>query len=178
MLKKFLSRVNNLSSYHSDSLFIRNRRCMSQFPVTGSFSIDNNFIVSVGSYIELKHTFTQEDVNQFSQLMGDNNPIHINPIYAEGTIFKGTIVHGIFVSSLFSTIFGRSIPGSIYVNQNVNFKKPVHVGAEVTARIEVVNIENKKKGNLMTCSTKCFLSSDGSLVIDGDAKVLLMNKLI
>jgi acyl dehydratase len=90
-------------------------------------------------------------------------------------MFKGTIVHGIFVSSLFSTIFGRSIPGSIYVSQNVNFKKPVHVGVEVTVRIEVISIEDKRKGKLMTCSTRCFLSSDGSLAIDGDAKVLLMN---
>ena len=32
------------------------------------------------------------------------------------------------VSSLFSTLFGRTVHGSVYVSQTFNFKRPVHVG--------------------------------------------------
>jgi acyl dehydratase len=76
------------------------------------------------------------------------------------------------VSSLFSTIFGRSVAGSIYVSQNLSFKRPVHVGVPVKARIEVLSLEDKRKGMLMTCITTCSLE-DGTTAVTGEAKVLL-----
>ena len=128
---------------------------------------------SVGEYVETTHTFCQDDVKIFGGLCGDNNPIHIDPEYAKNnSIFKGTIVHGIFVSSLFSTLFGRSITGSIYVSQSLNFKRPVYVGTPVRARMEIKLKEDKKKGYLLTCTTQCFLEDD-TLAVDGEAKVLV-----
>ena len=111
-------------------------------------------------------------MNIFSNISGDNNPIHVDPEFASKTIFKGTIVHGIFTSSLFSILFGRSVPGSIYVSQDLHFKRPVHVGVPVKARIEVLASESKRKGDLVTCSTLCTLE-DGGIAISGEAKVLL-----
>ena len=35
---------------------------------------------------------------------------------------------GMLVASLFSTLFGRTVHGSVYVSQTLNFKRPVHVG--------------------------------------------------
>lgn len=143
----------------------------------GEFTIVNDLFsngksVSVGEKASVTHVFRQEIVNQFATICGDNNPLHTDPAFAATTFFKGTIVHGIFVSSLFSTLFGRSISGAIYVSQSVNFKKPVHVGAQVTATVTVQSIEAKKKGELITCSTVATLA-DGSVAIDGEAKVLL-----
>jgi 3-hydroxybutyryl-CoA dehydratase len=132
----------------------------------------NGKTLAIGETASITHIFSQHVVNQFAGLCGDNNPLHTDPEFAKDTMFKGTIVHGIFVSSLFSTLFGRSISGAVYVSQSLNFKRPVHVGTEVTAIIEVKTIEPKRKGDLVTCSTVCKLS-DGSLVIDGEAKVLL-----
>lgn len=129
--------------------------------------------IKVGSFCEVKHAFSQEDVNVFAAICGDNNPIHIDPVYAEGTMFKGAIVHGIFVSSLFSTLFGRSINGSIYVSQSMNFKSPVHVGAPVIAKMSIISIDEKKKGLLLTCSTQVFIAKDGTLAVDGKAEVLV-----
>lgn len=86
-------------------------------------------------------------------------------------MFGGTIVHGIFTSSLFSTIFGRGIPGAIYVDQSLAFKRPVHVGKEVTARVELLEVKPKRKGNLLVCATTCTV--DGEIVVEGKASVLL-----
>lgn len=143
-----------------------------EFKITSTLFSTTGKSLSIGEQAGITHTFTQPVVNQFAGLCGDNNPLHTNPEFAKDTMFKGTIVHGIFVSSLFSTLFGRSISGAIYVSQSLNFKKPVHVGTPVTAVIEVKTIEPKKKGDLVTCSTICKLA-DGSLVTDGEAKVLL-----
>jgi len=138
--------------------------------VFGSLLTDG---IKVGSFCEVKHAFCQEDVNVFAGICGDNNPIHIDPVYAEGTMFKGTIVHGIFVSSLFSTLFGRSINGSVYVSQSMNFKRPVHVGVPVIAKMSIISIDEKKKGLLLTCSTQIFIAKEGTLAVDGKAEVLV-----
>jgi acyl dehydratase len=127
--------------------------------------------VSIGSFCEVSHTFPQEDVNSFSSICGDNNPLHIDPEYASKSMFKGPIVHGILVSSLFSTLFGRTIHGSIYVSQSLRFKRPVYVGAPIVARMEVLDIREHKKGRLLTCSTQCLTGKD--IAIDGEAQVLL-----
>jgi len=147
--------------------------CTEIFKITGNFEHGKFLCQTVGSIAQVSHVFTQEEVNTFAELMGDNNPIHIDPVFAATTMFGGTIVHGIFVSSLFSTLFGRSIPGAIYVNQTVNFKRPVHVGKEVVATIQVQSVAKHKRGNLVTCRTSCKLGSDGSLVVDGHATVLV-----
>lgn len=46
------------------------------------------------------------------------------------------------------------------------------VDAEVEASIEVVEVETKAKGNLVTCATRIRLAN-GDLAFDGTAKVLL-----
>lgn len=127
----------------------------------------------VGQYATVDHIFHQEDVNHFSELCGDNNPIHISPEIAQVSMFGGTIVHGIFTSSLFSTIFGRTLPGAIYVDQKLNFKRPVHVGKKVQAKVEVLEVKDRRKGVLLLCATTC--SVEGQTAIDGTASVLLLN---
>jgi len=130
----------------------------------------------VGSYLEVKHAFDQTSVNTFAGLCGDNNPLHIDREFASTTHFGEPIVHGILVSSLVSTIFGRTINGSIYVNQTLSFRKPVFVDAEVRARMTIKSITPKKRGDLLTCSTEFFLA-DGSLAIDGEAQVLVPSEI-
>lgn len=141
---------------------------------SSSFIIEGNLhpdTMSVGSKAIVWHTFTQESVNVFAGLCGDDNPLHVNPDFAKDTMFKGTIVHGIFVSSLFSTMLGKSLPGSVYVSQSLAFRRPVHVGAEVSAIVEVTAIDQKSKGKLISMKTSVLLK-DGSEAITGEGKVM------
>jgi acyl dehydratase len=143
--------------------------CKSLFNITGTLNTDGPII---GAYAELKHSFPQEDVILFSKISGDNNPLHINPEFANKSMFKGPIVHGILVSSLFSTLFGKSISGSIYVSQSLEFKRPIHIGVDIIARMEIIKIDKKRNGLLATCTTKCNLM-DGKVAVIGEAKVLI-----
>jgi len=125
-----------------------------------------------GAFAECTHSFQQEDVNIFAKICGDSNPLHTDVEVASKSMFQGTIVHGILVSSLFSTLFGASLHGAVYVNQSLSFKRPVHVGASVAARIHILKKEQKRSGHLLTCSTTVSLA-DGSAAIVGEALCLL-----
>ena len=143
----------------------------SLFNITGTLSTEG---IAIGAVAEVKHTFHHNDVLKFSKICGDDNPLHIDKEFAKKTIFGKTIVHGILVSSLFSTIFGHSIQGAIYVGQTLKFKRPVFVGSEVTASMKIIRTEEKRKGTLLTCSTTCILQ-DGEIAIEGEAQVLIPN---
>jgi len=146
----------------------------SLFNITGTLVTEG---IAVGSVAEVKHTFRHKDVLNFSKLCGDDNPVQIDADFAKKTIFGKTIVHGILVSSLFSTIFGHSVQGAIYVGQTLSFKRPVFVGSEVTASMKIMKMEEKRKGTLLTCCTSCALQ-DGSIAIEGEAQVLIPTQVL
>ena len=72
------------------------------------------------------------------------------------------------VGSLFSAIFGTVLPGegAIYLHQEMNFRKPVYHGEEITATVTVTNI--KKEKSVLYFDTKCE-NAKGEIVIDGNA---------
>jgi acyl dehydratase len=167
---KFISRSASLSSVGS---LLISRRSLAFTPFTSAITGTLSQLgPKVGATAQVSHSFSSEAVKIFADICGDNNPIHIDKEAGEKSIFKGNVVHGILVSSLFSTLLGRSIHGAVYVSQELNFKRPVYVGRPVTAKMEIINSEEKKKGSLLTCSTVCLLD-DGSVAVEGQAKVLL-----
>lgn len=164
---------NKWKYFSSSSInFIENKA----FDIRGtlnSASIANNDSI-VGLYAEIDFVFEKNDVEIFATLCGDNNPIHLDEKYAATTPFKGTIVHGILLSSLFSSLFGRSVHGAIYASQTLSFKKPVLVGQNIRAKVEITSAEEKKsRGWLAKCSTKIYLKDTDEIAVDGEGKIIV-----
>lgn len=124
----------------------------------------------VGQVATQSKTLTDADILLFSAVSTDNNPIHINDEYAKSTRFGKRIVHGALSSSLISACLANQLPGvgTIYLGQNTKFVAPVHPGDTVTARLEVVDVDQVK--GKVKIQTQCFVGD--TLVIDGDALVL------
>ena len=74
-------------------------------------------------------------------------------------------------SSLFSSLFGTELPGEgcVYKWQNIRFKRPIYVGDEVTARVEVVNVDINKK--VISFTTRCLVN--GKVMIDGESEIFV-----
>mmetsp|Transcript_33050 Transcript_33050/g.43507 ORF Transcript_33050/g.43507 Transcript_33050/m.43507 type:complete len:191 (+) Transcript_33050:98-670(+) len=132
--------------------------------------------IEVGDIAQLVHVFDEKSVKAFSQVCGDTNPLHLEEGFIEGTDHPKNLVHGILVSSLFSTIFGRLFPGSIYVSQQLNFEKPVYVGYAVKAVVSVKKKRNTPKGLLLICDTYCFDDISSTGVLSGKARVILQSR--
>ncbi|OQR92809.1 hypothetical protein ACHHYP_03184 [Achlya hypogyna] len=139
--------------------------------VVGSLTeVPKGVLPNVGVGAEIHHTFTPADVAAFATLTGDTNPLHLDADFCATTVFKRPVVHGILCSALFPTVFGATIPGCVYVSQNLRFHKPIFVGDPLKIRIEVTEV--KERVRLLTCATECF-NADGEVAISGEAKVLI-----
>ncbi len=133
-----------------------------------------------GYYLEdlkvgMKTTFskkvTEADIQQFADVSGDHNPVHLDAEFAKTTIFKERIAHGMLGASFISTAIGTKLPGpgTIYLKQNLSFRAPVKIGDTVTATIEVTEIIAEKRRVML----KTTASVGETLVIDGDAMVMV-----
>lgn len=124
----------------------------------------------IGQISELHHVFDTKSVLTFSEISTDKNPIHIDEKFATDSLFGKRIVHGILVASLFSAIIANKVPGpgSIYLSQELIFKKPVFHNEEVIAKVEIINIREDKP--IITLRTTCY-NLDGDILIDGKAVI-------
>ena len=129
--------------------------------------------IKIGMSESYSQTITDADIKSFAGISGDNNPIHMRDEYAENSRFKKRNAHRLMSSRFFSAIFGTRLPGQgcVYVNQNLNFLKPVYIGDTVTATVIVTDIDYKK--NRVHFETICTVKS--KKVINGTAELYLPN---
>lgn len=101
----------------------------------------------VGMKESFSKTISESDVYLFAGITGDLNPAHVNEEEAKAGIFGERIVHGILVTGLISAVIGMRLPGpgTIYMEQDVKFLKPVKIGDTVTAEVTVEEVINPEK---------------------------------
>ncbi|MCU4611627.1 MULTISPECIES: MaoC family dehydratase [Acinetobacter] len=101
----------------------------------------------VGMCAEIVRSFSENDVDLFSKLSGDENPVHLNEEYAKTTLFGRRIVHGALASSIFSALFANKLPGAgcIYLKFENKFLRPIYLNEKVIFKVEIIDILQEKK---------------------------------
>lgn len=106
-------------------------------------------------------TLTQEMINQFAELTGDRQWIHVDVERCEKeSPFGGPIAHGFFTLSLLPSVTPRptfTVTGMKnavnYGSDGFRFLAPVPSGSTVHAKSRLVGAEAHKKGTLVTTET-------------------------
>jgi acyl dehydratase len=113
---------------------------------------------------------TTADVKNFGNLIGDQNPIHMDKEFASQTTFGRPIVHGMFGASLISGLLATKLPGpgSIYLGQELRFHAPIFHEEKISVRVEVIDLIIDK-GHAILKTEVC--KEDGSAAISGVARV-------
>ena len=124
----------------------------------------------IGQKACISKVFTQEEVNAFSELSLDKNPVHLDENYASTTIFHRRIIHGYLSGSLISAVIGTMLPGkgAIYLHQDMDFRRPAYTGEKLTATVTVSQIKAEKR--ILYLDTICTNEKD-EVVIEGKAVV-------
>ena len=132
----------------------------------------------IGTKDSVTKTISETDVYLFAGISGDFNPVHVNRVEAKKSVFSKQIVHVILVGSLLSNVIGMKLPGpgTIYMEQNLKFLKPVYIGDTITACAEISEIINETK-NILRMSTKC-INQNNELVVDGYAVVKAPREIV
>jgi phosphate acetyltransferase len=127
--------------------------------------------MSIGQSAELVRTLTQADVQAFAAVSGDSNPAHLDPAYAAETIMHTIVGHGMWTGALVSAVFGTMLPGlgTIYLEQNLRFRRPVRIGDVLTVRVTVRAKDEVKKHVEFDCAV---INQKDETIVSGTARVL------
>ena len=132
-----------------------------------NFTYDSLF---VGQTAETHKVVEERDIQLFAAASGDYNPVHLDAEFAANSLFKQRIAHGMFSGALISAAIACELPGpgSIYLQQQLQFTRPVRLGDHLRVCLEV--LEKLPKGRIRL-ATRVFNQAD-KLVVDGEAEVL------
>jgi phosphate acetyltransferase len=127
--------------------------------------------ITVGQSARLMRTLTVEDIQAFAAVSGDTNPAHLDPEYANDTLFHGVIAHGMWGGALISALLGTEFPGpgTIYLQQDLHFTKPVRIGDTLTVTVTVTAKDDAKKRVDLDC---LVINQQAERVLYGTARVL------
>ena len=128
----------------------------------------------IGQFAVFSKTISGGDVYLFAGITGDLNPLHVNKVEAEKMMFGERVVHGMLTASYISTVIASKLPGpgTVYMEQNSRFLKPVFLGDTVTARVEIEELLDRGKAKLRTT----VMNQKGEIVVSGNALVKLPKK--
>ena len=113
---------------------------------------------------------TERDIELFTELTGDRNPLHYDEGAAERSRFGGIIVQGGVTTGLLNAVVAEDLPGpgSVFLHVDWSFKAPVRPGDEITAEVEVLERRDDKP---LTRLRTTITNQDGTVVLDGTALV-------
>ena len=131
--------------------------------------------ISLGQSSRLVRTLTLADIQAFAAVSGDTNPTHLDADYANQNgndlLLSGVVAHGMWGGALISALLGTQFPGpgTIYMQQELLFTLPVHIGDTLTVTATVITMDDVKKRLEMDCQV---VNQNGECVLHGKAKVL------
>lgn len=105
-----------------------------------------NGMPAVGAVAERSRTTSMRDIEMFTEMTGDRNPLHYDEALAAATPFGGLIVQGGVTSGLLNAVVAEDIPGpgTVFLGVEWRFVKAVKVGETITGRVEVVSVRPDK----------------------------------
>jgi acyl dehydratase len=100
----------------------------------------------VGETARRTRTVSARDIELFTELTGDHNPLHYDAEAAARSRFQGLIVQGGVTSGLLNAVVAEDLPGpgSVFLHVDWSFTAPVRPGDEITAEVEVLEAREDK----------------------------------
>lgn len=124
-----------------------------------------------GLSASIENIVTNEDVQLFAKVTGDNNPVHLDEAFAATTSFEKPIAHGMLTAGFISAVIGTQLPGPgcIYLEQSLKFRAPVYIGATVKTTVIVKELNERRKRVVL--ETICEV--EGKKVVTGEATIMI-----
>ena len=129
-----------------------------------------SLVPEVGQTASRTRRVLHSDIEHFTEITGDRNPLHYDAAVASRSRFGRLIVQGGVTSGLLNALVAEDLPGpgSVFLHVDWSFRAPVGPGDEITASAEVLEARTDKP--IYRLSTT-VTNQEGVVVLDGSALV-------
>ena len=126
--------------------------------------------MNVGDTASRTRLVSERDIELFTELSGDRNPLHYDDDAAARSRFGRRIVQGGVTTGLLNAVVAEQLPGpgSVFLHADWSFRAPVYPGDEITAEVEVLELRDDKP---IARVRTTIANQDGTVVLDGTALV-------
>jgi phosphate acetyltransferase len=133
--------------------------------------------LAIGESASLVRVVGRDDIDLFATVSGDVNPAHLDPVFASTDIFGHIVAHGMWTGALVSAVLGTKLPGpgTIYLEQDLRFRKPVSPGDTITVTVTVREKQPEKR--IVVLDTR-GVNQRGEEVLNGSATVIAPDRAI
>jgi len=120
----------------------------------------------VGDRAERSREVTEKDIERFTEISGDRNPLHYDEAFAKATRFGEIIAQGGITSAILNAVVAEDLPGpgTVFLHVNWNFKAPVRPGDQITGIVEVTKVRDDKPITELKTSV---VRADGIVALEG-----------
>jgi len=127
-----------------------------------------NGMPKIGQKAQRSRTVKPRDIELFTEISGDRNPLHYDEAIAKGTSFGEIVIQGGITSAILNAVVAEDLPGpgTVFLQINWSFKAPVRPGDTITGKVEVSKVRQDKP---ITELRTEVVRDDGTVVLDGDA---------
>ncbi len=127
-----------------------------------------NGMPRIGDTAERSRTVDVADIERFTDMSGDRNPLHYDEVAAASSSFGGIVVQGGVTTAILNAVVAEELPGpgTVFLHVSWDFRAPVRPGDTITGRVEVTSVrEDKPITNLITSVTR----QHGVVAVEGTA---------
>ncbi|HYX83866.1 MAG TPA: MaoC family dehydratase [Gaiellales bacterium] len=123
---------------------------------------------AVGATASRSRTVTAADIERFTDISGDRNPLHYDAEAARASRFGEIIVQGGVTSAILNAVVAEELPGpgTVFLEVSWRFTAPVRPGDTITGTVEVTEARaDKPVTHVRTTVTR----DDGTVALEGTA---------
>jgi acyl dehydratase len=123
--------------------------------------------LEVGQRARRTKTVTARDVELYTEITGDRNPLHFDVDFAARTKFGRLVAQGGITAGMLNALVAMDLPGpgTVFMSQSLRYLAPTYLGDTLTAEVEVLSVKPDKP----VCQLKATITNqEGTVVLDGE----------
>ena len=124
-------------------------------------------IVQIGPLVR---TVTAQTIEEYEEILGIGNPLHLDSAFAQASLFKGAIAHGMMMLAYVSEMMAGAFADGWYEGGELDttFVRPVKPGDTITTWGTITGQRPEQGGVTAVCEVHCE-NQKGEAVLKGTA---------
>lgn len=129
----------------------------------------------VGDVASWTHVLTAAELDAFTTLSGDDNPLHVDDSYARQQGFRGRVVHGMLLGAFLSRVVGTVLPGpgALWLSQSIRWARAAYVEDRIEIEVRVTHLSSALRTVVLDTTIR---NQRDVVLLKGEAKIMMLGQ--